>query len=79
MRSFYCTYSTSRVSTPGNLKSLLDSGGNRTRDLWFSSIGLPTGPYMYKVKSVRKPKVTGSIPTTGPANFSACPVWTHSE
>ena len=39
------------VSTLGRLKSLLDSGGNRTRDLWFAS------PMLYQlrheVKSVR--------------------------
>ena len=39
------------VSTLGKLKSLLDHGGNRTRDLWFASPMLYQ--LNYEVKSVR--------------------------
>ena len=39
------------VSTPDKLKSLLDHGGNQTRDLWFASPVLYQ--LSYEVKSVR--------------------------
>ena len=39
------------VSTLGKLKSLLDSGGNRTCDLWFASPMIYQ--LNYEVKSVR--------------------------
>ena len=50
------------VRTPGKLKSLLDRGGNRTRDLWFASPMLYQ--LSYEVKLVRVGRYFGTQPSS---------------
>ena len=73
------------VSTPGELKSLLDRGGNRTRDLCFGQVGSECVIFRNSVSSFDISKLDwqtkgrGFDSHRGQANFSACPVRTHSE
>ena len=54
------TLSYASASTPGKLKSLLGHGGNRTHDLWDTSLA----EHWTSI-----PKVAGSIPTVAKQTF----------
>jgi hypothetical protein len=59
---YVCYVYTTSVSTPGKLKSLLDCGGNRTRNLWSMTYLVPqlvehwtSKPPRFSGKSLRTP------------------------
>ena len=79
LRWIWCLWCYSEcASTPGKLKSLPDHGGNRTRDLWDTSPMLYQLSYEVNLTSIQKVACRFDC-HRGQANFSACPVWMHTQ